>query len=164
LFGKRSEVKDARDRYANVEVAYLLQRMERFGGLVVLATNLSLNIDDAFSRRLDITVDFPKPSRADRLRLWIHLLGPRVPVADDVDLEFLANAFELAGGTIRNAVVTAAYLAADAGRPVVMADLIRGVAGEYRKLGRLCLESDFRQWFHVIDSVRVAPEQAVPVR
>ena len=151
LFGKRSEVKDARDRYANVEVAYLLQRMERFGGLVVLATNLRLNIDEAFSRRLDVTVDFPKPNPDERLRLWIHLLGHRVPVTDDVDLEFLATAFDLAGGAIRNAVVTAAYLAADEERAVAMADLIRGVAGEYRKLGRLCLETEFKEWFHVLE-------------
>ncbi len=77
LFGKRSEVRDARDRYANVEVAYLLQRMERFDGLAILATNLRLNIDDAFARRLDVTVDFPKPKAAERLRLWVHLVGRR---------------------------------------------------------------------------------------
>ena len=151
LFGKRSEVKDARDRYANVEVAYLLQRMERFNGLVVLATNLRLNIDDAFARRLDVTVDFPKPDVAERLRLWIHLMGRRLPVDDSVDLQFLAEAFELSGGNIRNAVVTAAYLAVDGGRPVGMADLVQAVSREYRKLGRLCLEGEFGEWFHVID-------------
>jgi hypothetical protein len=153
LFGKRSEVKDARDRYANVEVAYLLQRMERFNGLVVLATNLRLNIDDAFARRLDVTVDFPKPDVAERLRLWIHLMGRRLPVDDSVDLQFLAEAFELSGGHIRNAVVTAAYLAVDDGRPVGMADLVQAVSREYRKLGRLCLEGEFGDWFHVIDPI-----------
>lgn len=151
LFGKRSEVKDARDRYANVEVAYLLQRMERFNGLVVLATNLRLNIDDAFARRLDVTVDFPKPDAAERLRLWVHLIGRRLPVDDTVDVPFLAKAFELSGGNIRNAVVTAAYLAVDDGRPVGMVDLVQAVGREYRKLGRLCLEGEFKEWFHVIE-------------
>jgi hypothetical protein len=150
LFGKRSEVKDARDRYANVEVAYLLQRMERFDGLVVLATNLRLNIDDAFARRLDVTVDFPKPDVGERLRLWIHLIGGQLPLDETVDVSFLAESFELSGGHIRNAVVTAAYFAADADRDVGMVDLIRSVGREYRKLGRLCLESEFGDWYSVI--------------
>ncbi|MDJ0770589.1 MAG: ATP-binding protein [Ilumatobacter sp.] len=150
LFGKRSEVRDARDRYANVEVAYLLQRMERFDGLVVLATNLRLNIDDAFSRRLDVAVDFPKPGAEERRRLWTHLIGHSLPTDDTVEVEFLADSFELTGGTIRNAVVSAAYRAASQGRDVTMADLVTGVAGEYRKLGRLCLESDFGEWFELV--------------
>jgi len=164
LFGKRSEVKDARDRYANVEVAYLLQRMERFNGLVVLATNLRLNIDDAFARRLDVTVDFPKPDIAERLRLWVHLIGHKLPVDDTVDLSFLADHFELSGGNIRNAVVTAAYLAVDDGRSVGMVDLVRAVAREYRKLGRLCLEGEFKEWFHVIDAGPQSAAAPVPVR
>ena len=164
LFGKRSEVKDARDRYANVEVAYLLQRMERFNGLVVLATNLRLNIDDAFACRLDVTVDFPKPDVAERLRLWIHLMGRRLPVDDTVDLQFLADAFQLSGGSIRNAVVTAAYLAVDDGRSVGMVDLVQAVAREYRKLGRLCLEGEFKNWFHVINPLgEMMPGSTQPV-
>jgi ATPase family associated with various cellular activities (AAA) len=159
LFGKRSEVKDARDRYANVEVAYLLQRMERFDGLAVLATNLRLNMDDAFARRLDLVVDFPQPEPPERLRLWRHLIGPKVPLDHTVDLEFLAGAFELAGGNIRNVAVTAAYLAADAGRAVSMVDLIRGVAREYRKLGRLCLPHEFGDWHGALDETDRLPDQ-----
>ncbi|MFD8086104.1 ATP-binding protein [Kitasatospora sp. NPDC059722] len=143
IFGKRSEVKDAHDRYANVESAYLLQRMESFDGLAVLATNLRANLDDAFTRRLDLVVDFPRPEAGQRTALWARCLGPALPRADDLDLEFCGSAFELAGGDIRSAAVTAAYLAAEAGRPVAMADLIAAVAREYRKLGRLCLESEF---------------------
>ena len=124
LFGKRSEVRDARDRYANVEVAYLLQRMERFDGMAILATNLRLNIDDAFARRLDVTVDFPKPKAAERLRLWVHLIGRRLPLDDTVDLPFLAESFDIAGGSIRNVVVTAAFLAAEAGRDATMTDFV----------------------------------------
>ena len=138
--------------------------MERFNGLVVLATNLRLNIDDAFARRLDVTVDFPKPDVAERLRLWIHLMGRRLPVDDTVDLQFLADAFQLSGGSIRNAVVTAAYLAVDDGRSVGMVDLVQAVAREYRKLGRLCLEGEFKEWFHVIDpGAQPVPGVPLPV-
>ncbi|WP_432957818.1 ATP-binding protein [Micromonospora haikouensis] len=143
IFGKRSEVRDAHDRYANIESAYLLQRMETFDGLAVLATNLRANLDEAFTRRLDVVVDFPVPDEAARRALWDRCLGDRVPRADDVDLGFLAEAFELAGGHIRSAAVTAGYLAAGAGRPVGMAELIGAVGREYRKLGRLTLESEF---------------------
>ncbi|MFG1951409.1 ATP-binding protein [Micromonospora sp. NPDC048830] len=143
IFGKRSEVRDAHDRYANIESAYLLQRMETFDGLAVLATNLRANLDEAFTRRLDVVVDFPVPDEAARRALWDRCLGDRVPRAADVDLDFLAGAFELAGGHIRSAAVTAGYLAAGAGRPVGMAELIGAVGREYRKLGRLTLESEF---------------------
>ncbi|MFI1195412.1 ATP-binding protein [Micromonospora sp. NPDC020750] len=143
IFGKRSEVRDAHDRYANIESAYLLQRMETFDGLAVLATNLRANLDEAFTRRLDVVVDFPVPDEAARKALWDRCLGDRVPRAPDVDLGFLAESFELAGGHIRSAAVTAGYLAAGAGRPVGMAELIGAVGREYRKLGRLTLESEF---------------------
>jgi len=150
LFGKRSEVHDARDRYANVETAYLLQRMETFDGIAVLATNLRANLDDAFARRLDAVVDFAVPDRAARLALWRRHLGERVPRAADLDLEFCAAAFELSGGNIGNVTRCAAFLAADEGVPVAMAHLIRGVEREYRKLGRLCLESEFGPWLSTL--------------
>jgi hypothetical protein len=143
IFGKRSEVRDAHDRYANIESAYLLQRMESFDGLAILATNLRANLDDAFTRRLDVVVDFPVPDLTLRRALWDRCLGPTLPRGDDVDLDFCAAAFELSGGNIRSVAVTAAYLAATAGRPVQMADLVTAVATEYRKLGRLCLDREF---------------------
>jgi hypothetical protein len=146
IFGKRSEVRDAHDRYANIESAYLLQRMETFDGIAVLATNLRANLDEAFTRRLDVVVDFPLPDEQLRLSLWDRCLGARLPRSADLDLVFLASAFELTGGHIRSAATTAAYLAADAGRPVGMADLIGAVAREYRKLGRLCLEREFGRY------------------
>ncbi|MFJ5548484.1 ATP-binding protein [Streptomyces sp. NPDC093225] len=149
VFGKRSEVKDAHDRYANVESAYLLQRMETFDGLAVLATNLRANLDEAFTRRLDLVVDFPLPDAVQRTALWDRCLGSALPRGDDLDLVFCGRAFELAGGDIRSAAVTAAYLAADAGRPVGMADLVAAVAREYRKLGRLCLASEFGPYLHL---------------
>jgi hypothetical protein len=139
LFGKRSEVSDARDRYANVEVAYLLQRMEQFDGLAVLASNLKGNIDEAFARRLSVVVDFPDPDEEHRRRLWVRLLG-EAPLDADVEFDFLAAAFPLTGGNIRNIAVTASYLAAADGTAVTMGCLIRGVQIEYRKLGRLCTD------------------------
>jgi SpoVK/Ycf46/Vps4 family AAA+-type ATPase len=146
IFGKRSQVKDARDRYANVESAYLLQRMESFDGIAVLTTNLRSNVDEAFTRRLDVVADFPMPDAAQRLALWDRCLGTALPRAEDLDLAFCAERFELAGGSIRSCAVSAAYLAAAVGRPVTMADVIAAVRQEYRKLGRLVLESEFGPW------------------
>ena len=150
IFGKRSEVRDAHDRYANIESAYLLQRMETFDGLAVLATNLRANLDEAFTRRLDMVVDFPVPDEPARRALWDRCLGAVLPRSADVDLDFLAASFELAGGHIRSAAVTAAYLAAEAGQPVTMADLVGAVGREYRKLGRLCLEREFGPYLELV--------------
>jgi hypothetical protein len=149
LFGKRSEVKDARDRYANVEVAYLLQRMEAFDGLAILTTNLRANVDEAFTRRLDAIVDFALPEEEHRLLLWERNLPPKVPRSDDIDLAFLAKRFKLAGGDIRNICVAAAFLAAAEGRGVSMADLIRGTEREYQKLGRLTVEAEFGKYMNL---------------
>ncbi|KAF2779306.1 ATPase AAA [Streptomyces sp. OM5714] len=136
VFGKRSEVKDAHDKYANMESAYLLQRLESFDGIALLTTNLRANIDEAFTRRLDLVVDFPFPDPEQRLALWRHGLS-RVPCADGIDPEPLAREFELAGGSIRSAVVTAAYLAAGRDDTVTADDLLEGARREYRKAGRL---------------------------
>ncbi len=152
LFGKRSEVRDANDRYANIEVAYLLQRMETFDGLAILATNLRANVDEAFARRLDMVVDFPSPDVSLRRALWDRCLTAGVPRGEDLDLDFCARAFELSGGNIRSIAITAAYLAADAGRPVAMVDLIRGVYREYRKLGRMVVASEFGEYFQLTGS------------
>jgi len=143
IFGKRSEVRDAHDRYANLEIAYLLQRMESFDGLAVLATNLRANLDEAFTRRLDAIVDFPLPDEAARRRLWERCLGGALPRGRDLDLDFCAGAFELSGGSIASIALAAAYLAAEADRPLAMADLVHAVHREYRKLGRLARETEF---------------------
>ena len=150
IFGKRSEVKDANDRYANIEVAYLLQRMETFDGLAVLATNLRANVDEAFARRLDLIVDFPSPDVELRRALWDRCLSEGVPRGDDLDLDFCARAFELSGGNIRSIAITAAYMAADSGRPVAMLDLVRAVEQEYRKLGRLVVAGEFGRYYELI--------------
>ena len=145
LFGQRSEVRDSHDRYANIEVAYLLQRMESFDGLAVLSTNLRSNIDEAFLRRLDAVIDFPMPDDAHRRQLWDRCLAT-LPQDADVDLDFCAGAFELSGGNIRSIAITAGYRVAADRRPVTMADVIAAVGEEYRKLGRLCLEAEFGKY------------------
>ncbi len=150
LFGKRSEVRDANDRYANIEVAYLLQRMETFDGIAILATNLRANVDDAFARRLDMIVDFPTPDAELRRALWDRCLAPDVPRGDDLDLDFCARAFELSGGNIRSIAITAAYLAADSGRVVTMLDLIKAIQQEYRKLGRLVVAGEFGPYYSLV--------------
>ncbi|AIR98933.1 ATP-binding protein [Streptomyces glaucescens] len=149
IFGKRSEVKDAHDRHANIESAYLLQRMESFDGIAVLTTNLRANLDEAFTRRLDVVADFPVPDAGQRLALWERCLGDRVPRAAGLDLAFCADRFELAGGSIRACAVTAAYLAAETGEPLTMRQLVTAVAQEYRKLGRLILPGEFGPWLEV---------------
>ncbi|MEV8354406.1 ATP-binding protein [Streptomyces niveus] len=150
IFGKRSDVKDAHDRYANVESAYLLQRMESFDGLAILSTNLRANLDDAFTRRLDLVIDFPIPDPTQRLLLWERCLGPLLPRGADLDLPFCAENFELAGGNIRSIAITSAYLAADTGTPVTMATLIHSIQREYQKLGRLTLASEFGPYLGLV--------------
>ncbi|HLC03519.1 MAG TPA: hypothetical protein VJK02_10810, partial [Anaerolineales bacterium] len=137
LFGKRSEVRDSHDRYANLEISYLLQRMESYDGVTILATNLRANLDEAFTRRLQFAVDFPFPEEADRLRIWQTLLPPEMPRAEDLDLHLMARRFELAGGNIRNILLSAAYLAAADGRQLTMTHLLHGARRELQKLGRL---------------------------
>ncbi|MGH2948146.1 MAG: ATP-binding protein [Solirubrobacteraceae bacterium] len=150
LFGKRSEVSDSHDRYANIEVAYLLQKMEGYAGAVILATNFRRNIDDAFVRRLDFVIDFPFPEADDRRRIWGLLLPAEAPRADDIDLDFLAGQFKLSGGGIRNCSLSAAFQAADDGGVIEMRHLIRAVAQEYGKQGRLTLEADFERFHELI--------------
>ncbi|MGW1377492.1 ATP-binding protein [Streptomyces sp. NPDC002446] len=136
VFGRRSEVKSSHDRYANLESAYLLQRLEAFDGIAVLTTNLRANIDDAFTRRLDLVVDFPFPDAEQRTALWRSCLAA-TPCAQDLGLDVCAKEFELSGGAIRSAAVTAGYLAAARGGPVTAADVRAGARREYRKMGRL---------------------------
>jgi SpoVK/Ycf46/Vps4 family AAA+-type ATPase len=139
LFGKRSEVKDAHDRYANIEVGYLLQRMEQYDGTVVLATNLRRNMDEAFVRRMHFTIEFPLPDEHDRLRIWRTVWPAATPRDPEVDLAALAERFQLAGGHIRNIALAGAFLAAGDGRVVKMEHLLHATRREYQKLGQLLL-------------------------
>jgi hypothetical protein len=150
LFGKRTEMKDAHDRYANIEVNYLLQRVELYEGIVVLATNLQRNIDDAFLRRIKEVVDFPFPDDKLRARIWRAHFPSEAPKADDIDFDFLASQFKLTGGNIKNIVLNAAFLAAEEGRPIKMSDLVLGTRSELRKEGKLCTKSDFGPYYEFV--------------
>ncbi len=145
LFGKRSDVSDAHDRYANIEVSYLLQRLETYDGLVVLATNLQGNMDQAFLRRIHVSVDFPMPSEKERLRIW-QLSFPDQAPTESLDLEFLAQQFRISGGNIRNATLTAAFLAASQGSQIEMKHVVHGLQRELEKLGRLINPEDFGRY------------------
>lgn len=149
LFGKRSEVKDAHDRYANIEVAYLLQKLEGHDGPVILATNLRRNIDDAFARRLHYSIEFPEPDEAHRKLLWHKIFPSQTPLDPDVDLDFLATRFPITGGDIRNVALHAAFLAAQDGGAVTMRHLTTAMAQQMRKQGRVSTAADFRE-FHTM--------------
>lgn len=139
LFGKRSEVKDSHDKYANMETSYLLQKMEEYDGLTILATNFSQNMDDAFTRRIQYIIKFPFPDETQRLQLWKSSIPSELPI-ENIDFEYLARTFELTGGPIKNIVLTAAFLAANEGTPLSMKHLIEGVIQEYKKTGKVLLK------------------------
>ena len=142
LFGKRSEVRDSHDRYANVEIGYLLQRVEEYEGVAILATNLRKNMDEAFVRRLHFAVEFPFPDREDRHRIWQGIWPRDTPLDAALDLELLATRYEVAGGNIKNIAVAAAFLAADDGQIVRMNHVIQATLREYQKTGKLLVEDD----------------------
>ena len=151
LFGKRSEVTDARDRYANIEVSYLLQRLEAYDGLVVMATNFQKNIDDAFLRRIHVGIDFPLPEEPERAAIWQHAFPPGAPTKD-LDWEFLARQFKLAGGNIKGAALHAAFLAAELGTPITMEMVMLALKREFQKLGRLRTSSEFGKYTEFVNS------------
>ncbi|TAL25800.1 MAG: ATP-binding protein [Aquabacterium sp.] len=137
LFGRRSEVRDSHDRYANVEVGYLLQRLESFEGMTILATNFRKNMDEAFVRRLQFSLDFPFPDAADRRRIWDSVWPDALPRDAQVDAAELARRFEMTGGNIRNVALAAAFMAADDGQRVRLEHVLRATRREYQKMGKL---------------------------
>ncbi len=143
LLGKRSDVKDAHDRYANLEIAYLLQKMEEYEGVTILATNLRQNMDEAFTRRIRFIVDFPFPEEEYRHRIWQGIWPKETPLAEDVELGSLARRFKLCGGNIRNIAVTAAFSASSNGQRVDMKHLLNATRQEFLKMGRLVNESEY---------------------
>ncbi len=146
LFGKRSEVKDAHDRYANIEISYLLQKMEEYEGIAILTTNFRSNMDDAFMRRLAFIIEFPFPNQKQRRLIWQQIWPDTIPAISDLDLEFLAHHFEITGANIRNIALAAAYLAAADGGVINMIHLIRAIRREYQKMGKILREEDFGKY------------------
>jgi hypothetical protein len=144
LFGKRSEVKDSHDRYANIEVSYLLQRMESYRGLAILTTNMKSALDTAFLRRIRFVVQFPFPDAAQRAEIWRRIFPSKTPT-EGLDVGKLAR-LNVAGGNIRNIALGAAFLAADAGEPVRMGDLLCAARSEYAKLEKPLTEAEIGGW------------------
>jgi SpoVK/Ycf46/Vps4 family AAA+-type ATPase len=136
LFGKRTKVSDAHDRYANIETSYLLQRMEAYDGVVVLATNLRENMDEAFTRRIRFIVDFPFPDAESRRRIWARHVPGEAPVDPELDLDYLAGELKIAGGSIRNIVLAAAFLAAGDGGRMGMRHVAHAARREFAKTGK----------------------------
>jgi SpoVK/Ycf46/Vps4 family AAA+-type ATPase len=145
LFGKRTEVKDAHDRNANLEASYMLQRMEAYEGMSILASNFTKNMDEAFVRRIRFMVEFPSPNERDRRRIWDRAFPPEAPRADDLDLDFLARKIDLAGGYIRNIALRAAFLAASKGDVIRMGHLLTAARWEYQKMGKVV---DYARFVH----------------
>jgi len=142
LFGKRSEVKDAHDRYANIEVSYLLQKMEEYDGIAILATNFRKNIDEAFLRRLQVIIDFPFPDEDERRRIWEVVFPREAPIAADVDFGVLARTIRLAGGNLKNIALAAAFFAASDGGVIGKQHVANATRREYQKLGQSWSDSD----------------------
>ncbi len=153
LFGRRSEIKDSHDRYANIETNYLLQKIEDHEAIVILATNLSKNIDEAFLRRMHFVVEFPFPEKQYRLQIWQRIFPKDAPVADDVDLEFLAEHLHVSGANIRNIAIASAVYAAAEDQPIGMKHIIKAAAREYQKTGKLCTKTDFGEYFHYVEEI-----------
>lgn len=162
VFGKRSEVSDANDRYANVETSYLLQRLESYDGVVVLTTNYASNIDQAFLRRIHVSVEFPAPDEAERLRLWAQVFPGDAPLGD-LDVPFLARQFKLTGAQIRSVALGAAFRAAAAGTTIAMPQVLAALHAELRKQGRLPGAVDFGPYADLLPagSLAATPRTAV---
>lgn len=146
LFGKRSEVRDSHDRYANIEISYLLQKMEEHNGIVILATNLRKNMDEAFMRRLHFSIDFPFPEEPQRDLIWRGMFPKDSPRTENLDYGFLAEKLKLAGGNIKNIVLTAAFYAAAESTIIDLRHIIRATKREYQKLGKAFVKEDFRPY------------------
>jgi len=162
LFGKRSEVKDAHDRYANIEINYLLQRIELFEGIAILATNKRAHLDEAFMRRIHVTLEFPLPRASERVRLWDRSFPAAAPLDPAIDWDFLAQRFELTGGAIRNAALGAAYLAAEAQHDIGMREVVNALRTELVKVGRRVPDSEFTPHTHLLAQAFPASEAYTP--
>lgn len=150
LFGKRSETKDAQDKYANASTAYLLQKIEEYEGIVVLATNFLQNFDPAFRRRFQFIVEFPFPNEKSRYSIWENVFPKELHMEEDIDIEWLAEEFKLSGSQIKNIVVSAAFLAAGEQRGMQMKDILVSLGREQLKVGKQMLPADFGKYYDLM--------------
>lgn len=150
IFAKRTEVKDSHDRNANLETSYLLQKMEEHTGITILTTNFLENIDKAFFRRINYVVHFAFPNAAARKEIWLKMFTKEVPIAKDVDFNFIAKQFELSGGSIKNACLTAAFMAASESTEITMKHMIKSIEYEIKKQGKMVAKSDFAEYSYLL--------------
>jgi SpoVK/Ycf46/Vps4 family AAA+-type ATPase len=152
LFGKRSEVRDSHDRYANIEIDYLLQKMEEYEGIVILATNIRKNIDDAFLRRIHFVIEFPLPEEEYREKIWMNIFPVQTPI-DSIDFAFLSR-LKITGGNIKNIALSAAFMAADNSSSIKMEHIIRATRREFQKIGKLCEKRDFGKYYELLEKMK----------
>ena len=150
IFAKRTEVKDSHDRNANLETSYLLQKMEEHTGITILTTNFLENIDKAFFRRINYVVHFAFPNAVARKEIWLKMFTKEVPIAKDVDFNFIAKQFELSGGSIKNACLTAAFMAASENTEITMKHMIKSIEYEIKKQGKMVAKSDFAEYGYLL--------------
>lgn len=152
LFGKRSQVHDAHDRYANIEVGYLLQKMEEYDGIAILATNMHQNMDEAFIRRVKLSVEFPFPEEPYRYKIWRGQFPTEAPLSEDIDFAFLARQFNVAGGNIKNIVLNASFMAVAGDEYIQMKHLILAARREFQKMGKTCTRAVFGEYMPLIEN------------
>ena len=150
LFSKRTEVRDSNDKYSNMEAAFLLQKMEEYEGITVLATNFLQNFDEAFKRRMKFIIDFPFPDIAQRLQIWKQVFPKETPIEEELDYEFLAQSFELSGSNIKNVALHAAFLAAAENCRVGMRQIVAGVRNEFIKSGKTLTKEQLGQYYMLL--------------
>ena len=151
LLGKRTEVKDSHDKNANLETSYLLQKMEEYDGITVMSTNYLENIDNAFFRRITYVIHFPFPDVQSRKRIWQTMFPKKVPLSKDIDFDYLAKQFEIAGGNIKNIAVTASFLAAKSSNELKMEHIIKAIKYELTKQGKSVLKEDFGEHGYLLN-------------
>lgn len=150
LFGKRTEVKDSHDKHANLETAYLLQKMEEYNGITIMTTNLLGNLDQAFFRRISYVIHFPIPDEKSRKLIWQKIFPKNAPLSKDVDFDFLAKNFEISGGNIKNVVITSTFMAASEGKEIKMKHIIKALEYEMKKQGKMISKSDFAEYGYLL--------------
>ncbi|MDE7435164.1 MAG: AAA family ATPase [Lachnospiraceae bacterium] len=150
LFSKRTEIKESNDKYSNMEIAFLLQKMEEHEGISILATNYLQNFDCAFRRRISDIIDFPLPDICMRKKMWQSMIPSRLPVSDEIDFDFLARQFEASGSMIKNALIYASFLAAEAQEPVLTMDkILKGLSHELEKSGKKLSRDEYGEYGHL---------------
>ncbi|MDR1364724.1 MAG: ATP-binding protein [Oscillospiraceae bacterium] len=148
LFSKRTAVKDSHDRGANIEISYLLQKIEEFDGVCVMTTNFLENIDKAFFRRITYIINFSLPNRSERKKIWHSMFKGPIPIEKNIDFDFLSK-FEISGGTIKNTAISAAFFAAQQNKKIETKDLIKSLIYEFKKLGHTIIKSDFNEYSYL---------------